>query len=402
MAKSPIFAGLDIGTSSIKMLVAAQKEEDGSFEIIFKSQEPSLGVRRGVVVDTDKVSRIIQILLEKTRTEVGRKINSVSANIGGSHLFCAFSRGTIAISRADQKVSEEDVKRVLQAAETLSFPPNKEIIQVFPREFIVDGEGGVPFKEVVGMQGVRLEAEVMVLGGFSPYKRNLAQAILDADIRQVELIPSVLASSSAVLTPRQKESGVALLDIGAGTTELAVFEEGDLVHLAIFPVGSSNITNDIAIGLKTDIDTAERIKKEYGSCLFKGKDKKEKIENDEETLVFSEKMLAKIIEARICQVFREAQKELKKIQKQGLLPAGIVLTGGGAKLPMILDLAKKEFKLPCKIGKPLGFSGQADDPAFATACGLILKAAETDKGMVSVGPGNFWQKIKSFFKSLIP
>jgi len=402
MPKSPVFAGLDIGTSSIKMLVAAQKEEDGSFEVIFKSQEPSFGVRRGVVIDTERVSRIIQILLEKARAEVGRKVNSVSANIGGSHLFCAFSRGTVAISRADQKVSEEDVKRVLQAAETFSLPSNKEILQVFPREFIVDGEGGVPFKEVVGMQGVRLEAEVMVLGGFSPYKRNLSQAVLDSDIQQVDLTPSVLASSSAVLTPKQRESGVALLDIGAGTTELAVFEEGDLVHLAIFPVGSANITNDIAISLKSDIDTAEKIKKEYGSCLFKGKDKKEKIETDEEPLVFSEKMLAKVIEARICQVFREAQKELKKIQRQGLLPAGIVLTGGGAKLPRILDLAKKEFKLPCKIGKPLGFSGTDDDPTFATACGLILRAAETEERVVSVSSGSFWGKIKNFFKSLIP
>lgn len=401
MPKSPVFAGLDIGTSSIKMLVAAQKEEDGSFEVVSKIQEPSYGVKRGIVIDTDKVSRIIQILLEKVRAESGRKVNSVFVNIGGSHLFCTPSRGTVAISRADQKVSEEDVDRALQAAETYPVPPNRETLAIFPREFIVDGEGGIPQKEVVGMQGVRLEAEVMVLGGLSPFKRNLIQAVLDSDIQTVEIVPSILASAEAVLSPKQRESGVALLDIGAGTTELAVFEEGDLVHLAIFPVGSANITNDIAIGLKTDIDIAERVKIEYGSCLFKGKDKKEKIETEEESLVFSEKMLAKITEARICQIFREAQKELKKIQKQGLLPAGIVLTGGGAKIPKIVDLAKKEFKLPCRIGKPLGFSGQADDPTFATACGLVLKATETeDRG----GKFRFSlnEKIKSFFKNLIP
>ena len=401
MSKSPVFAGLDIGTSSIKMLVAVQKEEDGSFEVIFKSQEPSYGVKRGIVIDTDKVSRIIQILLEKARAEVGRKVNSVFANIGGSHIFCTPSRGTVAISRADQKVSEEDVDRALQAAETYPVPPNRETLAIFPREFIIDGEGGIPQKEVVGMQGVRLEAEVMVLGGLSPFKRNLIQAVLDSGIQTVEIVPSVLASAEAVLSLKQRESGVALLDIGAGTTELAVFEEGDLVHLAIFPVGSANITNDIAIGLKTDIDTAEKIKIEYGSCLFKGKDKKGKIETEDESLVFSEKMLAKITEARICQIFREAQKELKKIQKQGLLPAGIVLTGGGAKIPKIVDLAKKEFKLPCRIGKSLGFFGTDDDPAFATVCGLALKATEIEDGGGKF-KFNLIKKLKDFFKSLIP
>jgi cell division protein FtsA len=242
----------------------------------------------------------------------------------------------------------------------------------------------------------------MVLGGLTPFKKNLVQAVLNSDVQSLEIVPSILASAEAVLSPKQKESGVALLDIGAGTTELAVFEDGDLVHLTVFPVGASNITNDIAIGLKTDIETAERAKTEFGSCLFKGKDKKEKIEAEDGSLVFSEKMLSKIIGARVCQIFRETQKELKKIQKQGMLPAGIVLTGGGAKIPRIVDLAKKEFKLPCRIGKPLGFSGQDNDPAFATAFGLVLKAASTEEGGVSVSSGKIKDKAKNFFKSLLP
>jgi cell division protein FtsA len=219
----------------------------------------------------------------------------------------------------------------------------------------------------------------------------------------LDIVPSPLASSASVLSPRQKELGVALLDIGAGTSELAVFEEGDLIHLAIFPIGSANITNDIAIGLKTDIDTAERIKIEYGSSIFKGNDKKEKIEIEgEEPLVFSQKMLTRIIEARVSEIFGEVHKELKKISKQNLLPAGVVLTGGGAKLPKIVELAKKELKLPCRIGKPLNFSGLEDDPSLATACGLVLRAADFEEGRSfsegSLPTGKFGDKFKKIFK----
>lgn len=407
MPKTNLITGLDIGTSNIKILVAEKKNGESNLEVIFQAQEPSFGVRKGVVIDVERVSRIIQILLEKVRTETGQKIDSVYINISGSHIFSTSSRGTIAISRADRKVSEEDVQRVLQAAQTFSLPSNKEILDVFPKEFIVDGEKGI--KEAVGMEGVRLETEVLVLGGFSPYKKNLMQAVLDADIQILDIVPSPLASSTAVLSQRQKELGVALLDIGAGTSELAVFEEGDLLHLAIFPIGSANITNDIAIGLKTDIDIAEEIKIKSGTCIFKGSDKKEKIEAEgEEPLIFSPKMLTKIIEARVSEIFGEAAKELKKISKQGLLPAGMVLTGGGAKLPKIAELAKKELKLPCRIGKSIGFLGLEDDPSFSTVCGLVLRAVEIEdsswraSSSFSLIGGRIGNKIRRLFKVFIP
>lgn len=405
MAKSKIITGLDIGSGIIKLIVAARKNGEESLEILSQVEAPSFGVRKGVVIDVDKVSLIVQSLLNKIKLDSGQKIDSAYINISGGHIFSTSSHGTVAVSRADGKISQEDVERVLQAAQTFSLPFNKEILDVFPKEFIVDGEKGI--KEAVGIQGVRLETEALVLGGFSPYKNNLTKAVLDSDLQILDIVPSPLASASAVLTQKQKELGVALLDVGAGTSELSVFEEGDLIHLAILPIGSANITNDIAIGLKTDIDTAERIKIEHGCCVFKGRDKKEKIETEEGELIFSQKQLAKIIEARVLEIFGEIKKELKKISKQELLPAGIVLTGGGAKLPKIAELAKKEFKLPCRIGKPDNFIGLDNDPSLATVCGLILGGADLGDGgwqkrFELPAVGGIGGKLKKIFRIFIP
>jgi len=403
MPKKYIITGLDIGTGSIKILVANKESEGEKFEVISQMRENSSGIRRGVVVNVEEVSNILASFLSQIKEETGVKINSVYVNVDGSHLFSLPSRGTIAVSRADQKISEEDIQRVLQAAQTFSLPSNKEIFDAFPKEFIIDGERGI--KEALGLQGVRLEAEVLVLGGFSPYLKNLTQAILDSELQILDMVPSPIAAARAVLTEKQKELGVAVLDIGAGTSGLAVFEEGDLIHLAVLPIGSVNITNDIAIGLKVDTEVAERIKIEYGSCFFKG-DKREKIKiGEEEPLVFSRRALTEIIEARVSEIFGEINKELKKISRAGLLPAGLVLTGGGSLLPQMVELAKKEFKLPCKIGKPKGFLELDEDPSLATVCGLVLGGADLEEKrgesttFFGKGIGN---KIKRIFRIFIP
>jgi cell division protein FtsA len=403
MAKSSIITGLDIGSSTIKALVAKKKPKEEDLEVLGEVEENSSGIRRGVVIDISQVAETISLVLKKAQAETGQKINSVYANVGGAHLYCTSSHGLVSVSRADQKISEEDIARVLEAAQTFSLPSNKEILEIFPKEFIIDGEKGI--KEPLGLQGVRLEAEVLVLAGFAPYIKNLTQAILRSGFQIDDLICSPLASARAVLTPREKELGVALLDIGAGTTGLCVFEEGTLIHLAIFPIGSGHITNDIAICLKTDIDTAERIKLEFGSCSL-GKNEKSKTQiriTGEEPLVFSKKMLAEIIEARISEIFGEVQKELKKISRQGLLPAGIVLTGGGAKLPKIRDFAKKELKLPCRIGLPRGFSPPQEDSRLATVCGLVLEGADLEnEEKFSLPSRGIGAKLKRIFKIFIP
>ncbi len=403
MSKSHIITGLDIGTQNIKILVAAQKSGEEKLEVISNVKDNSFGVRRGIIVEPGGVSHILRMLLSKIKEEANLKIDSVYVNVDGSHLFSAPSHGSVSVSRADFKISEVDIERVLQAAQTFSLPSNKEIFDTFPREFIVDNERGI--KEPLGLQGVRLEVEVLALGGFSPYIKNLTQAVLDTELQISDMVPSSLAAAKACLTEKQKELGAAILDIGAGCSGLAVFEEGHLIHLAILPIGSANITSDIAIGLKTDVDIAEKIKIEFGACFPGGKDVRQKIEiGEEEPLNFSHKTLTRIIEARVSEVFDQVNKELKKISREKLLPAGVVLTGGGSKIPKIVELAKKELKLPCRIGKPHGFSNLEEDPSLSTVCGLVLGGAdleEGNKGFAAVGKG-IGSKLKKMFKIFIP
>ena len=401
MAKPSIIAGLDIGTSKIKVLLVSQSNE-GKLELVLKKEENSEGVRRGVIIDPERISDILRGLFSRISEEVGQKINSVYLNLGGSHIFCTPSHGLVSVSRADQKISEEDINRVLKEAEAINLSSNKEIFDVLPKEFIINGEKGI--KEPLGLQGVRLEVEVLALGDFSPYLKNAREAVLGANLKILDMVPNPLAAARAVLTEKQKELGVALLDIGAGTTGLAVFEEGDLLHLAVLPVGSANITNDIAIGLKIDAEIAERIKIEYGASILKGKNVHQKIDIGEETpLIFSQKFLIKIIADRVLEIFEEVNKELKKIGKEKKLPGGIVLTGGGAKLAKIADLAREKFHLPARIGRPKGISGLEDDPTLATVCGLVLGGADLQKSEkpFEFGKG-FGAKIKKIFKIFIP
>jgi len=399
MSKLSIITGLDIGTSKIKVLLVSQSK-DGKLELVLKEEENSEGVRRGVTIDPERVSNILEGLFPKISEEVGQKVNSVYVNLGGSHIFCTPSHGLVSVSRADQKISEEDINRVLKETEAINLSSNKEIFDVLPKEFIVDGERGI--KEPLGLQGVRLEADVLALGGFSPYLQNTKKAVLDADLEILDMVPNPLAAAGAVLTAKQKELGVALLDIGAGTTGFAVFEEGNLLHLAVLPVGSNNITNDIVIGLKIDAEIAERIKIEYGASILKGKNVHQKIDIGEETpLIFSQKFLIKIISDRILEMFEEVNKELKKIGRERKLVGGIVLTGGGASLPKIAELAREKFHLPSRVGKPKGILGLDDDPGLATVCGLVLGGADFER-KTSKSKEGLGSKIKKIFKIFIP
>lgn len=402
MRRGALIAGIDIGTDGIKILAVTTDKKEGEPEVLGITQAPVLGVRKGTVINVEEVSNSLRSALEEFQNLVGQKIDSAVINLSGSHIFVTPSKGVVVVSRADQKISQEDIERVVQAAQTFSLPSNKEILEVLPREFIIDGEKGI--KEPLGLQGVRLEVEILALGGFSPYIKNLTKAVLNSGIQISDIAISPLASSRSILTSRQKELGVVLLDIGAGTTGLAVFEEGDLIHIAIFPVGSAHITNDIAVGLKTDIDTAERIKIEFGSCFWRASKKKEKIKKigKEEPLTFSQKMLGDIIEARMSEIFDLTNKELKKISRQGKLPSGIVLTGGGAKLPRIVEFAKKELKLPCQIGYPIGIEGLEKDPALSSVSGLVLRGIDLEGDRPPSFQGGFFSKLKKVFKIFIP
>jgi cell division protein FtsA len=407
MARSDIVTGLDIGTNSIKALVLHRNGYD--WEVLSYAEVPSFGLRKGSVVSVEETSKNVQMIMAGIEKDCNRRISSVFVNIGGSHLYVTPSDGIISVSRADQRISKEDVERVLAATKAINIPHNEEVLDVFPREYIIDDQKGI--KQPEDLTGIRLEAKVLLLCYFQPYFLKLTQAVLGARLQINDVVPSPLAAANAVLTPQQKELGVALIDIGAATTSLAVFEEGDLMHLAIFPIGSANITNDIAIGLKTDVAIAESIKKQHGTCMFAKNDKdkkdqsKKKIEvfDKSSSISFTKKNLVDIIEPRVSEILDLVQKELKKIGRQELLPGGIVLTGGGAKIPKIKELTKETLKLACEIGTPRGIIGLQDDPALATVAGLALEGVDSggQEGILGVA-GNVGSVLKKIFRAFKP
>ncbi len=375
-----------------------------AWEVLASASIPSFGLRRGAVASIEETSKNIQLLIDGLERDNNIRINSAFVNIGGSHLYVTPSDGIISVSRADQRISEEDVDRVLQATRAINIPSNEEILDVFPKEFIIDDQKGI--KQPVGLTGIRLEAKVVLLCYFQSYFTNLSQAVLGAKLQINDIVPSPLAAAEAVLTPQQKELGVALIDIGSDTTSLAIFEEGDLIHMAIFPLGSANITKDIAIGLRTEFNIAEDIKKQHGTCLpaKNGKESatkkdgaKKKIEvfDKSSSLSFTEKQLVDIIGPRVSEILDLMQKELKKIGRQELLPGGVVLTGGGAKIPKIKEMAKEQLKLPCEIGIIKGIVGIEQDSALATVAGLVLGgvSVESGGGQSSIRIGGFFKTI---------
>ncbi|MBI2054410.1 MAG: cell division protein FtsA, partial [Candidatus Staskawiczbacteria bacterium] len=421
-----LVAGLDIGTNTVKCLVVQKKGKE--WEFLSYAKIPSFGLRKGAVVNMEETSKNIQLAMAKIEKDCGKKISSVFVNIGGSHIYVIPSDGIISVSRADQRISKEDIERVLQATKAINIPHNEEVLDVFPLEFIIDDQKGI--KQPLDLTGVRLEAKVLLLCYFQPYFTNLTQAVLNSKIQINDVVPSPLAAAKAVLTPQQKELGVALIDFGANTTSLAVFEEGDLIHLAVFPIGSGNITNDIAIGLRTDVAIAEEIKKQYGSCFLSKQDtltrqkicyppiiKKEEAKESEKnsfqkkkadpsdkfySVLFTKKELVKVIEPRVSEILDLIQKELKKIGKQELLPGGVVLTGGGAKLPKIKELTKDFLKLPCEIGTLKGIIGLDEEPDLATVAGLSLGAVdfEEEEGIIGFTKG-WWSKKRKIFRHFI-
>ena len=393
-----VICAIDIGSSKIRILVV--KKEKEKLEAVFRAEESSEGVKKGIVVNPERVSKILRNLISLANQNLKEKINSAFVNLGGTHLFSIPAHVLISVSRADQTVSEEDLNRILQETKIVNAGHNKEIFDLIIKEFILDGERGI--KNPIGLKGTRLEVEALALGCFSPYLENLKKSLLNCGLEIFELIPSPMACQKAILSEKQKELGVCLLEIGAQTTSISVFEDGNLTFLSVLPIGSQEITNKIAIQMQIDPELAERLKIEFGSCYFKGKNKRERIEfEEEEPLVFYPRSLARIIREGYSTIFESVLRELKKVSKDRKLPAGVVLTGGGAKMPKILELAKFKFKLNCKVGKPKGISNLEEDPSLSTLAGLILTALELEEEKEGIKPGIF-SKIKKFFRVFLP
>lgn len=408
MPKHITLTAFDIGTHLLKGLCARKNLQTGQIEILGQFQAPCFGVRNGEVTRVEPVVKTLLLAKEDLSKQAGIKIREAIVNISGPHLFSVPSHGLVSVSRADQSISQEDVHRVLKAAQAVNLPSNKEILDVLPSEFVVDGEEGV--KNPLGLQGIRLEVKVLLVCVFAPVLANLEKVFSLAGIQILGTVPTPLASAKAVLEPEQKELGALVVDIGAGTTSASVFEKGELMDFAIFPIGSAKITDDIAICLRTEIQTAEEIKKEYGVLLAEGKkllkkkkkDVQNKVELPEKSVSFTRCFLQEIVESRFEQIFVELQKSMKKLSSGQPLPAGVFFTGGGSLIPGLVDFAKQKLKLPSRLGYPKFISG-LDDLQFTVCCGLLVSGFEMfEEGREKGNGESFGQKLKRLFRIFLP
>ena len=378
--RDDIIVGLDIGSTQIRLVAAQQKEDE--LQIIGAIESPSQGINKGIINSIEDATSSISRCLEKAERLIGLPIVSAWVGISGAHIKAEKSKGVVAVSRSDGEVTQDDVERTIEAARALSVPPNYEILHVIPTKYSVDNQTDI--KDPVGMIGVRLEAETLIIQGLAAQIKNFTKAIYRTELNIEDLVLSNLAAAEAVLTDKQKDLGTVLINIGSSTTGLSVFEEGELLHTAVLPIGSEHITADIAIGLRCPINLAERIKVEHGSAAPKDLNKKDEIDisklvqeeelgNDEEFI--SKKYVSEIIEARVEEIMEKIDEELKKIDRSGMLPAGAIIIGGGAKLPGIVEVAKKKLRIPASIGSnrsTIHTIDKVDDPAFLTALGLAI------------------------------
>jgi cell division protein FtsA len=412
MAKVRVIASLDIGSSKIRTVVGTLDEGSQVPNIIGVGIAPSTGMRKGAIIDVEETINSIASSLEDAERMAGEPINHVFLGIGGNNIESINSKGVIAVSHAGNEITEDDVDRVLEAAQAVSIPSNRRILRIIPKSFTVDEQKGIKYP--VGMTGIRLEVEAHIITGLVPAVKNIEKCVLQAGVDIDDIIPSCLASAEAVLSKRQKELGVVVIDIGSGGTSVSVFEEGTTLHTAVIPVGGENVTNDIAIGLRTSIDTAEKIKMEYGTCSPADVNEREIIDlsliSKIDTQKVAKRHMAEIIEARYHEIFLLVRDELAKINRDGMLPAGAILTGASVKIPGILDLARETLNLPVQIGFPQNFDGvvdKIDDPAYATAIGLILWGSRLENrsygfSLKGINLKKSLGGAKDWFKSLFP
>jgi len=414
MPKDNLITGLDIGSSTIRVVVGQKSRNDDKLKIIGAAQAPAHGISKGVVVSVEDAVSSISSALEKAERMIGQPIDHAWVGISGSHIVAQESKGVVAVSKTDGEIRAEDVERAIEAARALATPPNYEILHVIPKSFTVDSQTGI--KDPIGMTGIRLEAHVQIIQGLSAQIKNLTKCVYRTGIDIDDLVLSILACSESVLTSRQKELGVAVINLGGATASVAVFEENDVLHSAILPIGSEYITSDIAIGLRVSIDTAEKIKIRQGSCLPQEFKKQDEVKYSDigatEEGSFSKKEVAEIIEARVEEILERIDKEFRKIGKSSMLPAGVILTGSGVKLDGIVDVAKKTLRLPASLGYPQELITSIDkisDVSYTTAVGLVLWGSEMQRKSHSLRlPSNFKSvdkavsQIKKMFKSFLP
>lgn len=419
MGKGHIYAGIDIGTEKICTVIVNRSEESGNVNVIGVASVESKGLRKSQIVDLEETIASITECVEAAERMAGYNISEALVSVSGSHIESINSKGVVAVAEPEGEIKSTDVDRVIEAARAIALPSSREIIHVLPRDFSVDAQGGI--KDPIGMTGVRLEAEAHIISGAATALKNTHKCLYELGINLGSLVFSGLASSLAVLSDTEKELGVACIDIGAGTTSLAVYVEGSLSYSAVIPVGARNITNDLAIGMRVSLTSAEKIKlylsqsESEGTPPLNAKASEiAKFKKDFDTLDFGKlglqeevtaasrrSLIDGIIRPRLKEIFILIGEQLKNANVLDQIPAGLVITGGGSQTVSILDVAKRTLSVPARIGEPKGLSGLVEElasPSYAAATGLIHYAIKNSHEIKPINPRS--PGITSKFKNL--
>jgi len=421
MSKQQLIAGIDVGSSKVTTLIASVTPEDNRPKIIGVAVSPSRGIKKGQVVNIEEAMSSIVKSVEAAERMAGYGLSRALISLSGPLLSSQNSKGIVAVAQPNEEITSQDVDRVIEAARAVSLPSTREIIHVVPRGFTVDGQEGI--KDPVGMSGVRLEVETHIVSGASTAIKNLTRCVTEVGADIQDLVVSSLASAQAVLTETEKELGVVLVDIGGGTTDVAIFIEGSPYYLSVIPVGANKVTDDLAIGTRLSLDSAEKLK------IALSKKEKKKGKEDELDLrkigileglkTVSKKTLVEgIIRPRLNEIFALVGEEIKQSRSQGLVPAGVVLTGGGASTAGAIESAKRILNLPVRIGRPEGTTGLVEEvssPEFATSAGLAfygLKENRKDSPSLNLGRlgkrfsslpvGGVADRVVNLVKSFLP
>jgi len=414
--QTQLIAGLDIGSTAVRIGVASYEPDmkgDGNIQIIGAAAVPSFGIHKGVISSIDETVSALSGALEQVERIVGAPIAHAWVGISGTHFISQASKGVVAAAKPNGDITDEDVSRAVEAARMVAPPLNYEVLHVLPKSFTVDGQEGI--RNPIGMTGIRLEVDTQIIYGVTAHLKNITKAVYRTGIDIDDLVLSILAAGEIVTTSRQRELGVSIIDIGGSTTTVVVYEDGDVLHTATIPIGSEHITNDLAIGLRSSIDVAERVKIEFANCTPESYDKKDMLDLADvgaPSEMISRKYIAEIVEARVTEILEKINDELMKVDRSGLLPAGAYFIGGGARIDGLIPLAKRELELPVALGYPIdtqSISDKVNDISFASTFGLIRWAVEVlehrhtgGQRKAFSGGTKVMDKIQDVWRSLIP
>jgi cell division protein FtsA len=386
VGNTEILAGLDIGTTKVCAAIG-ELHEDGRVDVVGANSTACLGVRKGVVVDMDSTVQAIRDAVDKAQRMYGYDIRTVIVGVTGEHISSLNSRGIVAITHPSREITREDVERVIDESRVIVLPPDREIIHAIPRGFSVDGQDGV--KDPVGMSGARLEVETHIVTGATTFLQNITKCVARAGLEIEEIVLAQIATAEAVVFSAERDMGVALIDIGGGSTDIGIFVGGEIFYSSIVPVGGSHVTFDIGALLRASLEESERIKTSYGSAMMNLVDEDDSFDilrlgAESPSVLPRREVLVKLIEPRMEEIFQMVRQEIIKSGYMDMLPAGVVLSGGGSQMPGTADLAEKVLGMPVRIGSPQGIGGLVDavnSPVCATAVGLMKYAARQEAAL---------------------